>query len=147
MEHAADIMLDPLGQAVVEGGMSCTLRDLARFGLAYLGDGTVAGRSVLPQSWVDDTRWADDENRRAFSANPEDVDPGPWSSYRNAWWIERPGDVLSGVGIFGQYCWVDRAADVVIARFSTYPTALPLPLGLETLHGFRAIADALVALA
>lgn len=146
MEHDADIMLDPLGQAVVEGGMSCTLRDLARFGLAYLGHGSVGGRNVLPTAWIDDTRWADDENRRAFSAGPEASDPGPWTSYRNAWWIERPGEVMSGLGIFGQYCWVDRAADVVIARCSTYPTALPTHLGLETLHGFRAIADHLAAL-
>jgi CubicO group peptidase (beta-lactamase class C family) len=31
-EHDADIMLDPLGHPVVEGGMSCSARDLARSG-------------------------------------------------------------------------------------------------------------------
>jgi 6-aminohexanoate-oligomer exohydrolase len=50
-EHDADIMLDPLGNPVAEGGVSCTARDLARVGLAYLDD----GGGVIPAGWVSDT--------------------------------------------------------------------------------------------
>ena len=46
-------------------------------------------------------------------------------------------------GIFGQHCWIDIPNRVVIARFSSYPTALPEPLYYETLDAFRAISDAL----
>jgi len=145
MEFDADIMLDPLGRSVVEGGMSATVRDLARFGMAYLGDGSVDGHAVLPRAWVDDTRLGDDTARAMFAANPERPDPGPWTMYRNAWWVsgEGGGDVLSGLGIFGQFCWVDRRRQLVIARVSTWPTALPDDLSLAALAGFRAVADAI----
>jgi CubicO group peptidase (beta-lactamase class C family) len=142
MEHDADIMLDPLGQAIVEGGMSCTVRDLARFGLAYLGDGDVDRRDVLPTAWVDDTRCGDDAARAAFAANPEQSDPGPWTMYRNAFWVH-DAELLSGIGIFGQWCWVDRRRQVVIARFSTYPTALPEDHTAATVGAFEAIAEQL----
>ena len=65
-EHDADIMLDPLGHPVVEGGMSCSLRDLARFALAYLRD----GGGVVPSAWVDDTRLGNDAAVAAFAAEP-----------------------------------------------------------------------------
>ena len=149
-EHDADIMLDPLGHPVVEGGMSCTTRDLARFGLAYLRDGhlddRIDGRQVVPQAWVDDTRIGDDEAIRAFHAQPEAAaadNASDWSMYRNAFWVIERGEVFSGLGIFGQYCWVHRPTQTVIARFSTYPTALPLDLSDETLRGFMAVAAAL----
>ena len=52
---------------------------------------------------------------------------------------------LGGLGIFGQYCWVNRDTRTVIARFSTYPTALPTDLGAETMRGFTAVAEHLAA--
>jgi CubicO group peptidase (beta-lactamase class C family) len=136
-EHDADIMLDPLGHPVVEGGMSCSLRDLARFALAYLRDGA----SVVPVDWVDDTRLGDDAAVDAYAANPEfDRESDHWSMYRNAFWIIERGSVFSGLGIFGQYCWIDRHTDTAIARFSTYPSASPDDLSDETHRGFAAVA-------
>lgn len=139
MEHDADIMLDPLRHPVVEGGMSCTLRDLARFGQAYLDDGVVDGRQVLPAAWVDDTRHGDDECRRQFEAQQGGNHLG-WSMYRNAFWVMERDQVFSGLGIFGQYCWIHRPSRTVIARFSTYPEALPEDLSAETIGAFHEIA-------
>jgi CubicO group peptidase (beta-lactamase class C family) len=142
MEHDADIMLDPLGHPVVEGGMSCSLRDLARFGLAYLLD----GGGAVPADWVDDTRLGDDAAIQAFSADPTaDAESREWAMYRNAFWVIQRGQVFSGLGIFGQYCWIDRGTDTVIARFSTYPEALPIALSAETHRGFAAVAAHLAA--
>jgi CubicO group peptidase (beta-lactamase class C family) len=136
-EHDADIMLDPLGHPVVEGGMSCTLRDLARFALAYLRDGA----DVVPAKWVDDTRLGDDAAMAAFSANPADeAEYRSWSMYRNAFWVIERGAVFSGLGIFGQYCWIDRSTETAIARFSTYPSATPDDLSDEAHRGFEAVA-------
>ncbi len=136
-EHDADIMLDPLGHPVVEGGMSCSLRDLARLALAYLCDGD----GVVPAAWVDDTRLGNDAVAAAFTANPEsDAESAAWSMYRNAFWVMQRGVTFSGLGIFGQYCWVDRATNTAIARFSTYPSATPAELSAETLRGFSAVA-------
>jgi CubicO group peptidase (beta-lactamase class C family) len=141
-EHDADIMLDPLGHPVVEGGMSCTVRDLARFALAYLRDGD----DVIPREWVDDTRLGDDETVRAFTAGPDgDAESDGWSMYRNAFWVIERGSCFSGLGIFGQYAWVDRSTDTAIARFSTYPTAVPVDLSGETHRAFTAVAEHLAA--
>ena len=147
-EHDADIMLDPVGNPVVEGGQSCTLRDLARLGVAYLNDGVIDGRQVIPTAWVDDTRLGDDAALAAFHAAPgfeDDPEARDWDMYRNAWWVMRRGHEFSGLGIFGQYCWVDRDTRTVIARFSTYPTALPTELGAETMRGFTAVAHHLAS--
>lgn len=144
-EHDADIMLDPTGQAVVEGGMSCTVRDLARLGLAYLGDGSVGGTSVVPTPWVDDTRLGTDAAVEAFRVgDPESAALG-WSMYRNAFWVFERGEVFSGLGIFGQYCYVNRRTGTVIARFSTYPSAVPDVLSAETIAGFDAVCAHLAA--
>lgn len=137
-EHEADIMLDPLGHPVVEGGMSCTLRDLARFGLAYLGDGR-----VVPADWVTDTCAGDDAAAAAFVAPGAEGGDTGWSMYRNAFWVLERGARLSGLGIFGQFCWIDRPTETVIARFSTFPTALPLDTSDEVHRACAAVAAAL----
>lgn len=143
MEYDADIMLDPLRNPVVEGGMSCTLRDLARFGLAYLNDGMVDGRQVIPATWVRDTRFGDDASLAAFAAQLDGGRDG-WSMYRNAFWVMRRDEEFSGLGIFGQYCWIHRPSRTVIARFSTYPNALPEDIAAETMTGFTAVAQHLM---
>lgn len=140
MEHDADIMLDPLGYPVVEGGMSCSLRDLARLGLAYAR----AGDGVIPPEWVRDTFDGDDGTALAFRADPAGSDvPPDWSMYRNAFWVLRRHERISGLGIFGQFCWVDLATDTVIARFSTFPTALPLDTSDEVHRAFAAVSASL----
>lgn len=144
MEHDADIMLDPLRNPVVEGGMSCTVRDLARFGLAYLDDGKIDGRQVVPEAWVADTRDGDSAALAAFEAQEGGAHDG-WAMYRNAFWVMHRGQEFSGLGIFGQYCWVHRPSRTVIARFSTYPTALAEDLSAETMRGFTAVAEHLAS--
>ncbi len=143
-EHDADIMLDPLGFPTVDGGMSCSLRDLARLGLAYLQDGSLGGRQVIPTAWVEDTRHGDEACIKAFADSPQiDHETRDWSMYRNAFWVLERDQVFSGLGIHGQYCYVHRPANVVIARFSTYPLAIPVELSAETMRSLAAIAEAL----
>ena len=140
MEHEANIMLDCRRHPVVEGGMSCTLRDLARFGLAYAQDGEIGGRQVLPTEWVADTYHGDDAAVAAFDAQPGGNVDG-WSMYRNAFWVIRRDKVFTGSGIYGQYCFVHRPSRTVIARMSTFPEALPLDLSGETYGAFAAILE------
>ena len=81
-------MLDPLGFPTVDGGMSCSLRDLARLGLAYLQDGSLGGRQVIPTAWVEDTRHGDEACIKAFADSPQiDHETRDWSMYRNAFWV------------------------------------------------------------
>src|SRR5664279_4532842 len=51
-EYAADITCDAVGSAAHDGGISATLRDLARFGQLLLDDGVVGDRQVVPTTWL-----------------------------------------------------------------------------------------------
>ncbi len=141
MEHEADMLLDVVGNAVVDGGLSCSTRDLARFGLAYQRD----GQGVIPAAWVRDTHHGDEDAIRCFRESPTvtAVERKGWSMYRNAFWVHERDRVYTGTGIFGQHVYIDIPTSVVVARFSTYPTPMPEDLYYETIRSFAAIAAAL----
>jgi CubicO group peptidase (beta-lactamase class C family) len=141
MEHDADLLLDVVGDAVVDGGLSCSTRDLARFGLAYQRD----GQGVIPADWVADTRHGDEVAIRNFAESPTmtDADRAGWSMYRNAFWVIDRDTRYTGSGIYGQHVFVDHPSRVVVARFSTYPTPYPLEQWNETMRAICALADAL----
>ena len=52
-----------------EGGICTTLRDLARFGLMCLDDGTALGQQVVPADWIARVRVRDAELIDAFRAS------------------------------------------------------------------------------
>ena len=54
-EFDAEITVDGHGNAMADGGICATLRDLARFGLLWLERGLVDGRRVVPAAWIADT--------------------------------------------------------------------------------------------
>ncbi|ASQ93101.1 serine hydrolase domain-containing protein [Streptomyces sp. 11-1-2] len=118
-EHDAVITLDPVGAPYACAGIHATARDLARFGRCVLDGGMVAGRQVIPEEWVRTTR------RGGRTAVLPDRDLGsiyPHGTYRNQWWA--PGDSVGtffGIGIFGQYLWLDPVRNVVIVKFSSLP--------------------------
>ena len=53
-EFDAEITCDPVGTAIHDGGISATLRDLARFAQMILDDGLVEGRQAIPAAWLAD---------------------------------------------------------------------------------------------
>jgi CubicO group peptidase (beta-lactamase class C family) len=119
-EYDAEIMLDPFGFPPVEGGMCCTLRDMARLGEAYRGDGLLSGTPVIPADWVHDTRHGDDGALRAYAqSGPERL--FPFTMYRNGWWIIERDRSLAALGIHGQMIYVDRAAELTVARLASEP--------------------------
>lgn len=144
-EEDAEIMLDPHGFPTTEGGMNCTVRDLARFGQAWLDHGVVEGEQVIPSAWIDDTFDGDETALAHYAAQVKGDDPFPdeWAMYRNAFWGRRRGTTITGVGIFGQFCYIDRARDLVIARFSTFPEAAPPARWHDCQAAFDAIGEAL----
>lgn len=120
-EHDAYVSVDSAGFGMASGGICVTLRDLARFGRLMLDDGLGPdGTSVVPASWVADVRRGGDVEAAAETFDA--VHPG--GSYRNQFWVT--GDAhgcFYGVGIYGQYVWMDPASDVVIAKHSSLPDA------------------------
>ena len=142
-EHDAEITVDRRGNPMTDGGLSVTVRDLARFGQMILQHGCVDGRQVVPATWVQDTLEADEECRRAFAASDSAI-RYPRGHYRNQWWVpDRERRVLLGAGIYGQTLYVDFDADLVIVKVSSLPVALDLDISADTLSACRAIAAAL----
>jgi CubicO group peptidase (beta-lactamase class C family) len=114
----ARCMLGPTGNALYDGCLLATTADLARFGLA-LGEGSLA-----PESFITDTLRGDEACRSAWLASDVGRRRFPAGHYRNQIWVpDAAGQVLLGVGVYGQYLWVDTARDVVVAKFSSLPQA------------------------
>ena len=121
-EHDALMTVDADGFSLASGGGCVTLRDLARFGRLFLEGGRgAAGEQVVPQEWVDDVRWGVSPGVD-YAELPESMQAH--GSYRDQFW--RPGDdhgCFFGVGIYGQYVWVNPSTDVVVAKLSSLPHA------------------------
>jgi CubicO group peptidase (beta-lactamase class C family) len=125
-EFDAEITVDAHGNAMADGGMCCTLRDLARFGQLMLQRGRRARRDIVPSSWVRDTLTPDADTVRAFADEARRRGLPTGSYYRNQWWVidpSRPSFMASGIN--GQMVLVDVPTSVVIAKLSTWPEALP----------------------
>jgi CubicO group peptidase (beta-lactamase class C family) len=120
-ERDAEIIVDAAGFPAAEGGISVTLRDLARFGLMHLQRGEIGGRRVVPAAWIDRVATRDDELIAVFEST---MFPGlPQAFYRDCWWIcDADEGIYSGYGINGQQLLVHRPSRTVIARLSTWPT-------------------------
>lgn len=139
--HPARVSVDRAGNALANGGISSTARDLARVGRLMLGGGAIDGERVVSSAWVAQTL-AGGDPAKALAASKREVFPG--LSYRNQWWStgDARGSVY-GVGIHGQYLWLDPVSDTVIVRFSS----LPRPVSLDdTRHNAALCADIIAAL-
>jgi len=140
-ENAA-MTVDPWGGAFPCGGFNLTLRDLARFGLMCLGDGRFNGRQIVPKSFFDDIHQNGDVE--AFRRGSDYVGFMPNAAYRNQFWkTGNPNNAFFGVGIHGQYIYIDPTADVVIAKLSSHPKPLVEENSKLTLLAFAAIVQKL----
>jgi hypothetical protein len=122
-ETDAYVTLGSDGFAVADGGICVSLRDLARFGRMVLDDGVVDGRQIVPADWLADTLAGDDGSAEAFAQDEHSSDL-PGGHYRNQWWVPAGQRVFLGMGIHGQFLFVDRETRLVIALLSTWPASL-----------------------
>jgi CubicO group peptidase (beta-lactamase class C family) len=142
-EFDADVTVDAVGNAMADGGVCATLRDVARFGQLWLDGGVIDGRQLVPEAWIRDTRAGGPDSREAYAAGPG-ADFFPGAFYRNKLWVLQPDvPVYAGLGINGQSVFVHEPAGLVVARLSSWPAALDPTfeeLEMELVH---ALADAL----
>lgn len=108
-----DLIVDEIGTPFAGGGLNLRLEDLAKFGEAIR-------TGKLPQGAIDAIRGGGD---------PAKFDPvrypqlGGWS-YGSQWWhSHNRNGAFSARGIHGQTLWIDPAAEMVVARFASHPTA------------------------
>ena len=138
-EFDAEITLDGHGNPMADGGICASLRDLARFGQLYLE----GGRGIVPKDWIEDTIHGAPDGARAFAEGDDSPGYPPGAHYRNCWWIRDPGvPFYQASGINGQNIFVHVPSQTVVAKFSTWPTALSLAAGVTT-QAALAISSAL----
>ncbi len=98
------------GNAFVLGGLNMPTRDYARFGQMIAQDGMWQGQQIVPADWID----------RATEASAPPGDSPADTGYGFQWWLPenaQEGEVFA-IGVYGQYIWIDRARNVVIAMNS-----------------------------
>ena len=143
-EFDAEITVDRYGNPMADGGVSATLRDLARFGLLYLRRGLAEDRQVVPAWWVDDTVRGAADGPRAFAEGDERAGYPEGGHYRNCWWVRDPAlPFYHGSGINGQGVFVHGPSQTVVAKLSTWPVAWSEEFYGQTIACVQAITDAL----
>ena len=142
VEQDAYFTIDPIGVEFAGGGLSLSLRDLARFGEMMRLDGRYNGQPIVPTAVVDDIRRGGD--RQLFALAGYNLLTG-WS-YRNMWWVAHDDHgVFTARGIHGQAIYIDPTAEMVIARFASHPLGANVNLDPTSLPAYRALADHLIA--
>jgi CubicO group peptidase (beta-lactamase class C family) len=143
-EFDAEITVDAHGNAMADGGVCATLRDLGRFGLLYGGTRRRSARwSAVPRPWITDTIAGAIDGAEAFLAAADDLRYPSGAHYRNCWWVSEPAvPFFHAAGINGQNVYVHGPSQLVVAKLSTWPSALH-PVSRTTLDGVKAIAAAL----
>jgi CubicO group peptidase (beta-lactamase class C family) len=137
----ATIGVDAVGTGFFDGGINACLTDMIRFGSIFLRDGvSLTGRQVVPAAWIADTVNGGPDSRQAFAASPDDTRM-PGGMYRNQVWFPYPGsNVVLCQGMCGQMIYINRAAEVVVAKLSTQPDSQDPRMLLDTLRAFDAVA-------
>jgi CubicO group peptidase (beta-lactamase class C family) len=140
-EEDATITVDRAGYGLACGGISASLRDMARFGLMLLNMGQVEGRQVVPKAWCQDIRHG--AHGLYDAANYKDW---PNGAYRNQFWVE---DSRLGrhycFGVFGQMVVIAPDSGMVAVKLSTWPDFVSAVLYKQTLAGLRAVEAAFPA--
>ncbi len=144
-QNDAVIGIDAVGAGMFDGGINACLRDLVRFGSLFLTGGvSLTGQQVVPPEWIADTFAGGVDSREAFAASPGD-NRMPGGMYRNQCWLPYLGDnVLVCLGIHGQMIYVNRAADLVGAKLSSWPLPQDANKLFPTISAFDEIAAALL---
>jgi CubicO group peptidase (beta-lactamase class C family) len=141
-EEDAHYHVDRIGTESGGGGLSTTLRDLARFGETIRNHGRFNGRQIVPSHIVEDI---------ARGGDPEKFKPAgyttlPGASYRNQWWVTHNAHgAFMARGVHGQGIYIDPKAEMVIARYASHPAAGNAANDPVTLPAYMALAKDLMA--
>jgi CubicO group peptidase (beta-lactamase class C family) len=121
-ERSAYITVDRLGAPRCAGGLCATLRDLARVG-QWLIEANPARLEAL-EAGGDSKSWAAGDLARYFRGLP--------MRYTSQWYVlEGDAPLVFGWGIHGQFLFVDRVNQIVIAKLSSQ--ALPIDIARNAL--------------
>lgn len=124
-ESDASLVTDEHGMGLVDGGISATLRDLARFGALVRDRGrALDSTEVVDHTWIDDIFAGGPDSVEAYAAGAEE-EARSGGMYRSKFWfLDGRRDVVCCLGIHGQLIYINRTSGVVGVKLSAW--ALPL---------------------
>jgi CubicO group peptidase (beta-lactamase class C family) len=141
-EEDAHYHVDRIGTESGGGGLSTTLRDLARFGETIRNHGRFNGRQIVPSDVVEDIARGGDPAK----FRPAGYTTLPGASYRNQWWVTHNAHgAYMARGVHGQGIYIDPKAEMVIARYASHPAAGNAANDPVTLPAYMALAKDLLA--
>lgn len=142
--HDAFVTVDSTGFPYACAGVNATLSDVARLGRLILDGGAWGGQRVVSRGWIAE---AINGAGALVSTAVEPDEVGviyPHAVYHNHLWTTRdPRGTAFGIGIFGQFLWLDPTSDVVIVKFSSWPAAFDQRMVGDHLRAVGALAEAL----
>ena len=126
---AVAITVDREGTSRASAGISLTPRDLARFGEMVRQGGVAGGKRLVSEAWVSDTIGGG--NKEAWDRS-DFVTLFPKGRYRNKWYQTGEG-AYCGIGIHGQWLYIDPATETVIVRMSSQPDPVTDPFDRDNI--------------
>ncbi len=141
-EEDAHYHVDRIGTESGGGGLSTSLRDLARFGETIRNHGRFNGRQIVPSQFVEEVASGGDPAK----FKPAGYTTLPGASYRHQWWITHNAHgAYMARGVYGQGIYIDPKAEMVIARYASHPAAGNAANDPVTLPAYMALAKDLMA--
>ena len=135
VERDAYWIVDSAGAETAGSGLVTTLPDMARFGQMMLQDGYFNGKQIIPAAVIADIKKGADP--QAFSRGPAAGPGNKGFSYHNQWWVTHNFcGAYQAMGYGGQHLYIAPDAELVISKFSSFPT--PTPAGNEFYSAFAA---------
>ena len=141
-EEDAHYHVDRIGTESGGGGLSTTLRDLARFGETIRNHGRFNGRQIVPSQFVEEVARGGDPAK----FKPAGYTTLPGGSYRHQWWVTHNAHgAYMARGVHGQGIYIDPKAEMVITRYASHPAAGNAANDPVTLPAYMALAKDLMA--
>ncbi|TIU70739.1 MAG: serine hydrolase, partial [Mesorhizobium sp.] len=135
----ASVTVDSEGTARTAGGISVTPRDLAQVGEMMRQGGTANGRRIVPEAWVRDTVSTGGDSEAWQRGTMAFL--FPQGRYRNKWYqTGAASGAFCGIGIHGQWLYVNPKAEIVIAKMSSQPEPVDEPLDVDMVAFFEALS-------
>ncbi len=144
MEDDAYWITDRTGAEAMEYAFCClnvSAQDYAKFGRLFVRGGDWDGRRIISEKWVRESVVPDKPFLRLTGPDRPEWAQAAWDiGYQYQWWVPAGDDgEFTGIGVWGQYLYVNRRANVIIVKASVDPD---FDRDMETIAAFRAIAAA-----
>ncbi|GMM66921.1 serine hydrolase [Alteromonas sp. MTD1] len=140
-EQDGYMTVDAKGMPFAGGGLSASLRDLGRIGELMLNRGKFNGQQLFSEKVVENILAGGDQ--AAFAKAGYNTLPG--GSYKSMWWVfHNDHGAIAARGVHGQTIYIDPTAEMVIVRYSSFPTAKNAKIDPTSLPAYQAVAEYLI---